>query len=265
VFGNTLMAKGDWWFKFEFGKWRGDSALRRCSLETKGFWIECIAAMREAGTAHFTGTYDEIARLIGCFPEEAGRCLVELKRTGTADVTLGNGDVTVKSRYIDRELKAKELTRLRVARHRAEGECNADVTIQSKSKSKEQEKEEEKREEPATPDVAKRDKPGPKVFLPSDFAITDEMRAWAAREVPRIDIDKHLEEFVNFWREIASRNNRRTLRGWVSTWQNRMKEVQQKNGNGSNQNGNTKSSTNDRLRQTFELAEQYPDEADIIG
>jgi hypothetical protein len=130
------MSKGDWWFKFEFGKWRNDSSLRRCSLETKGFWIECLCAMREAGTSQLTGTYNEIARLVGCFPEEAARCVIELKRTETATVTLCNDEVTLKSRYMERELKAKQLTRLRVQKHRENEQCNAPVTVQSKNKSK---------------------------------------------------------------------------------------------------------------------------------
>jgi hypothetical protein len=130
-----------WWFKFETGKWRNDSALRRCSLETKGFWIECIAAMREAEVFELSGTIEEVARLVGCFPEEAMRCLLELQRTKTADVTLGNGCVTVKSRYIAKQVKVKTQTNLRVQLHRSNANVTQDVTLQSKSKSKKEEKE----------------------------------------------------------------------------------------------------------------------------
>ncbi|MFN6965150.1 MAG: hypothetical protein ACK4S4_15500, partial [Pyrinomonadaceae bacterium] len=83
------MAK-DWWFKFEIPAWRNSPELRRCSLETKGFWIECIAIMRDLGVPQIKGSVEEIARSVGCFPDEAARCIEELKRTATADVTLRN-------------------------------------------------------------------------------------------------------------------------------------------------------------------------------
>lgn len=120
--------KRDWWFKFEFNRWRNHTELRRCSLETKGFWIECICVMREIGSDRVTGSYAEIARIIGCFPEEAERCIAELQRTETARVTLSNDCVTLVSRYITKELKAKKQTRLRVAKHRSNAQCNAPVT-----------------------------------------------------------------------------------------------------------------------------------------
>jgi len=105
--------------------------------------------------AKLEGSFQELARLIGCFPEEAARCVLELKRTETADVTLCNDSVTLKSRYIDRELKSKELTKLRVRKLRG----NADVTpvkrdrvrVINKSKEKEEEiREEEEGETPLT-------------------------------------------------------------------------------------------------------------------
>jgi hypothetical protein len=131
------MAKGDWWFKFEIPAWRNSPELRRCSLETKGFWIECVAIMRDLGVPHIKGSCEEIARSVGCFPEEAQRCVEELKRTNTADVTLRNGEVTLKSRKYAKELKAKEMTRLRVRKHRGVVDVTPDVTDKVKSKKKE--------------------------------------------------------------------------------------------------------------------------------
>lgn len=95
--------------------------------------------MHEEGQFILSGTLEEMAWLIGCAPEIVARCAAELQRTGTADVTLGNGNVTLLSRRLKRELSDREQTRLRVQRHR----CNADVTAQSKSKSNKKEKEEE--------------------------------------------------------------------------------------------------------------------------
>jgi hypothetical protein len=137
----------NWWFKFEWKEWRGDAALRRCSLETQGFWINCLCAMRESDVAELSGTQEEMARLVGCFAEELMRCCHELKRTKTADVIFGNGIVSIKSRRLERELKAKEYNKLQVRKHRMKALCNKDVTIQSKSKELRVKEKEEIREE----------------------------------------------------------------------------------------------------------------------
>lgn len=78
------------------------------------------------------------------------------------------------------------------------------------------------------PKPEQKKKSDPKIPLPDDFRISAEIRDWAAKEAPSVDIDRQLAEFKTFWIDIATRNNRRTLRGWVATWQNRMREVQEK-------------------------------------
>jgi len=78
------------------------------------------------------------------------------------------------------------------------------------------------------PPKAERPKPEPKIFLPNDFSITEEMSKWAAAEVPNVDIDRELAEFKTFWCDIATKNNKRTMNGWRATWQNRMREVSQR-------------------------------------
>lgn len=100
----------------------------------------------------------------------------------------------------------------------------------------------------------------PVIKLPEDFQITPEMRIWAKEKVPELDIDDELEEFVNFWAIIAQKNNKRTMRGWVATWQGRMKDRQDRtpNGltkkNGANKNGTTKFTNyrDERAKQTIE-------------
>lgn len=131
------MAK-KWWFPFDFRVWRTDSRLRRCSLETRGFWLECLCAMHEEGAFEITGTLEEVGWLIGCAPEVVARCAAELQRTKAADVTLGNGNVTLLSRRLQRDLNDREQTRLRVRKHRS----NTDVTIHNNSNSKNKKKKE---------------------------------------------------------------------------------------------------------------------------
>lgn len=128
-----------WWFKFEYRIWRTDTALRRCSLETRAFWLEALCIMYETDTYRLEGSLEEVARIVGCETNQVAKCAAELLRTKTADVTLGNGSVTLLSRRLKRELSAREQTRLRVQKFR----CNADVTLQSKSKSKSKNKREE--------------------------------------------------------------------------------------------------------------------------
>lgn len=92
--------------------------------------------MHESDTEIVEGSYEELGWLIGCAPEIVARCAIELQRTKTADVTLGNGNVTLVSRRLKRELNIRQQTRSRVQKHR-NAECNADVTAQSKSNKKE--------------------------------------------------------------------------------------------------------------------------------
>jgi hypothetical protein len=134
------MAK-KWWFPLDFKVWRTDSSLRRCSLETRGFWLECLCIMNETETFEVSGTLSELARLLGCESNEVMKCATELKQTNTADVTLGNGDVTLVSRRLKREVSVREQGRLRTQRSR----CNASVTAHNKSNSKSKNKKEEEK------------------------------------------------------------------------------------------------------------------------
>jgi hypothetical protein len=256
------MAK-NWWFKLEWNDWLSDEKLSLCSFEAQGFWMRCICIMHRSEQCELTGTLDQLRRLLGCLPEEITRCASELKSNGAAEVRFGNGEISIKSRRLEKELKAREANRLYQDRHRKKEQGKTDVRQQSKSKSKEIEIREEKREEKGT---AKQDKPDPKIYLPSDFQITEEMRAWAALTVPRVDIDSELEEFVTFWRDIATKNHKRTMRGWKATWQKRMKEIRVTGGmNGTNRsnNGTGKPTNADRIEQTRSVIDQYPTEADL--
>jgi hypothetical protein len=203
------MAKGDWWFKFEYNKWRNSSELRRCSLETKGFWIELICVMRESDADSVTGTCREIARLVGCFPDEVERCLEELRATETADIFFhadscsgtcnascnghvtkcnaqSNARVTVTSRYISKELKSKELTRLRVAKHREQNESNTQVTpavtVQSKSKSKNKSKKKEKEKKEEASSTPPAEAFGQPQKRPTDFRSSSDIPLIAKTE-----------------------------------------------------------------------------------
>lgn len=138
------MAKGNWWFKLEWSDWLSDEKLNLCSFETQGFWMRCICIMHRSDQYELTGTIDQLRRLLGCLPEEVTRCASDLKNNGAADVRFGNGEVSIKSRRLEREHKAREQNRLYVAKHREKDECKVDVRRQSKSKSLKKEKKKEK-------------------------------------------------------------------------------------------------------------------------
>lgn len=58
--------------------------------------------------------------------------------------------------------------------------------------------------------------PGRATTIPSDFAVTDEMRKWAAENHPRVDIDLATLDFVDYW-ETKAGDNKKT--DWTRTWQ----------------------------------------------
>lgn len=54
--------------------------------------------------------------------------------------------------------------------------------------------------------------------IPDPFVVTSEMRAWAAEEVPTVDVDAVTRMFVDHWR--AESGAKATKLDWVATWRN---------------------------------------------
>lgn len=215
----------NFWFKFEWDAWRNDRQLRRCSKEARGFWIDCIAAMEELGTYFLEGTPDEICREVVADRGEFDRSIAELSRHEAATVEKSQGVVKIISRRLLKKANLTEYNRLKQREHRGQ----LVVNDESNEPSKELESESSRTldsspigEEVNTPP----DKPEPKILLPINFQISDDMRAWAVKETPSVRIDSELEEFVTFWRDIATKNNKRTMRGWNATWKKRMRDLQ---------------------------------------
>lgn len=55
----------------------------------------------------------------------------------------------------------------------------------------------------------------------ADFAITAEMRSWAAVSTPLVDVDAKLAEFVTYWRGVG-----KPMKDWDQTWRNGMLKQQ---------------------------------------
>jgi len=134
------------WLKWYPSDWLRDT--RALTLAAKGAWIDILSALHNArpyGTK--TATIEQWARIVGASEGECAGILRELDKSGVADVvTLGNSDVTVKSRRMIREETQRAGLRERVARHRlkersetgvtdekrdSNGQCNAHVTYRS--------------------------------------------------------------------------------------------------------------------------------------
>lgn len=54
--------------------------------------------------------------------------------------------------------------------------------------------------------------------IPEPFLVTGDMRAWAAGEVPTVDVDASTRVFVDYWR--AEAGAKATKLDWVATWKN---------------------------------------------
>ncbi|WP_141693408.1 hypothetical protein [Curtobacterium sp. UCD-KPL2560] len=61
--------------------------------------------------------------------------------------------------------------------------------------------------------------------IPEGFAITDDMRSWARAEVPLVNVDAKLAEFVDYWVAVPGQKGVKT--DWISTWRNGMRKQQQ--------------------------------------
>lgn len=61
--------------------------------------------------------------------------------------------------------------------------------------------------------------------VPRDFKITDDLRDWAARETPHVDVDKKLGEWIDFWTGVPGKNG--VKRDWVATWRNGMRKQEE--------------------------------------
>lgn len=108
-------------FQFYPADWRKDPKLQMCSMMTQGVWINLLCAMWEQNPkGRITGSKAEFCRLLGCTPREFAAFLRENTLHKFADVAIRNGAVTVENRRMVREEKARQKTRERVARHRAD-------------------------------------------------------------------------------------------------------------------------------------------------
>lgn len=104
------------------GDWLKDPCLRRCTLSTKGFWIDMMCLIDQTGDGSITAEASEFARMVGCSRDEAKRAIDELERTETANITRTKDGiceiVTIESRRMAREAKERKANTLRKRKSR---------------------------------------------------------------------------------------------------------------------------------------------------
>src|SRR5690606_6753084 len=58
--------------------------------------------------------------------------------------------------------------------------------------------------------------------IPDDFTITPEMATWATDNLPGLDVNNLLDEFVDYWRGVAG--SKGVKLDWIATWRNGMRK-----------------------------------------
>jgi hypothetical protein len=120
------------WAKFYPGDWLSDEQLSLCSPEARGIYMDFIAHMMKSGIGEVSGTLEMLARLARCKPAQVQNAICEFSVTRNA-IVIGKFEnetsvVTVISRRLKREEKARKQTRKRVLKYRRNGHVTPTVT-----------------------------------------------------------------------------------------------------------------------------------------
>lgn len=59
-----------------------------------------------------------------------------------------------------------------------------------------------------------------KTCIPETFSISEDMRNWAEKSVPQVNIDKEHESFVDYWLAHGTK-----MADWSATWRNWMRRA----------------------------------------
>ncbi len=92
--------------------------------------------------------------------------------------------------------------------------------------------------------------------IPDPFVLTAEMKAWAAAEVPGLDVVVHTREFVDYW--LAKSGKDATKVDWVATWRNWMRKAHRWQG----ERGSSKPMPVERAQSVLEIGARLQQQAD---
>jgi len=111
--------------QFDVADWLSDASLSKCHPATRGIWIDAIAAMfRNGRSGILEGTPDQLVRVLRCTEPALMSAIDDLQTTGTADITIRNGNITLVNRRMYREANEREQNRLRQEHYRETKQCN---------------------------------------------------------------------------------------------------------------------------------------------
>ena len=123
------------YMQFYPADWKTDPDLRKCSLASRGFWIEMLGSMHlDNRSGEISGSFSELSQLAGCTPEEAEKAVKEIEEKNVANVTCNvlqrscNANVTLINRRMKTEHNKRNGNKLRVKKSRELHDCNATVT-----------------------------------------------------------------------------------------------------------------------------------------
>jgi hypothetical protein len=224
------------WFKVD-DSFYDHPKIMGVSLAARGLWTACGSY----AARHLTNGYvaDLVIAMIGA--AEADTCRRELIDAGlwkpaTGGVQFHDWDEYQPSRETvlaeraaarERQRRAREAARLKRDIDSTEGVSHAvtspEVTDESRRLSR------APRPDPTRPVVPTELPLGaaparaPRATrIPADFAVTDLMRAWAAKNVPGIDVDAQTEKFRDHHTAKGS-----AMKDWIAAWRNWMRNAPQ--------------------------------------
>ena len=215
------------WMKFFPTDWRGDQALRICSLEARGLWIECLCLMHEAepyGYLTINGRAldaSHLAKLTGMAEARIDDLMGELEAAG---VFSRNRQGTVFSRRMIRDARRLRAARangkkggnpkLAAAKQVSDGDDRTALKTQSP---------EAEIPEPQTPQTKSPQEEGPPPFCDDGLAglgaLADDpgFRDWAKAAAPNADLKLEIEKFCDHSRANGRRwaDPRAGLKAWL--------------------------------------------------
>lgn len=214
--------------QFDWDDYHKDT--RVLSLDARGAWWDCLFQMRLSKTrGRLDMPLSGYATLFGTTVQRAKRVLDEIADLGVGDiecngVTNRNEKVTVINRRMYRAFLDAEANRNRQQsfRDRQKGlERNGNVTetfktgknalvVEEGLKPKEEEKQQQKKRNLVASSR-----------IPDPFPLTDEMIAWAKKDLPDLRVDEAHDAFVEYYTNLTTAKAFKV--DWMLAWKKGMK------------------------------------------
>ncbi len=106
------------YMQFYVNDWFSDFNLAKCSLASRGCWMELLCAMHNLNRSGvITGTADQLSRICRCSAVEFVQCVNELQAERVGEITVRDGIYTIVNRRMRREAKEREQAGIRMERH----------------------------------------------------------------------------------------------------------------------------------------------------